>query len=276
MSKALVINGANFALNKIETVTLSDIIPCTALALSDSSVLFTSIGSTKQLTAIKTPAGATDEITWDTSDVNVATVSDTGLVTCVGCGTATITAYCGNQSATCSISATVVLTLNQDCTLVHGVEAKVQVSGRDYAGITSSAPTRYRSYFADGNPLDGYKAVYVQGSTDYDNKFPIPVPKGATKATLTFSGTTGILGSAYMTLLNADEKATYSSSTNSARAYGDSIGANFGNASSVVFDISERNSNVNGFIIAIWTKTGTDESDITAGFTLTFEHEDAA
>ena len=59
MSKALVINGANFALNKIETVTLSDIIPCTALSLSDASASFTSIGATKQLTATKTPVPST-------------------------------------------------------------------------------------------------------------------------------------------------------------------------------------------------------------------------
>lgn len=50
------------------------------------------VGTTVQLAATAAPAGAVQRVTWSTSAANIATVSDTGLVTRVATGTATITA----------------------------------------------------------------------------------------------------------------------------------------------------------------------------------------
>ena len=73
----------------------------TAISLNTNSLSFGSLNSTQQLSATTTPIGG--EVTWSSSDTSVATVSDTGLVTSVAYGNATITATCGGLSATCSV-----------------------------------------------------------------------------------------------------------------------------------------------------------------------------
>ncbi|MNH04579.1 Fructan beta-fructosidase precursor [compost metagenome] len=50
------------------------------------------VGKTRDLEAVVAPVGASQQITWTTSDATKATVSQTGLVTAVAVGTATITA----------------------------------------------------------------------------------------------------------------------------------------------------------------------------------------
>ena len=52
-----------------------------------------------------TPVDTTDSVIWSSSDENVATVNN-GVVTIHGIGTATITATCGNQTATATINQT--------------------------------------------------------------------------------------------------------------------------------------------------------------------------
>ena len=60
---------------------------------------------TVQLTATLTEGASSDAITWSSSNENVATVSETGLVTAVGNGTATITAQVtDNIKATCTVT----------------------------------------------------------------------------------------------------------------------------------------------------------------------------
>lgn len=77
-------------------------VPCTALSLSESSLEFNLLTS-QQLTATKTPSNASDPVVWSSSDTSVATVSETGLVTAIADGSATITATCGEQTATCTV-----------------------------------------------------------------------------------------------------------------------------------------------------------------------------
>jgi uncharacterized protein YjdB len=50
------------------------------------------VGKTRDLEALVAPVGASQQVTWTTSDAAKATVSQTGLVTAVAIGTATITA----------------------------------------------------------------------------------------------------------------------------------------------------------------------------------------
>ncbi|MBQ9950391.1 MAG: Ig-like domain-containing protein [Clostridia bacterium] len=67
------------------------------------------VGETVQLTATVAPEDATNkELVWTTSDEAVATVSETGLVTAVAAGTATITVTTvdGEFTATCTITVT--------------------------------------------------------------------------------------------------------------------------------------------------------------------------
>ncbi|MCH5221833.1 MAG: Ig-like domain-containing protein [Muribaculaceae bacterium] len=58
---------------------------------------------TQQLTAT-VPEETTDKtITWNSSDITIATVSSEGVVTAIAVGSATITASCGNVSTTCQV-----------------------------------------------------------------------------------------------------------------------------------------------------------------------------
>lgn len=63
------------------------------------------LGETFKLNAILTPLNATEGITWTSSNESILTVSETGEVTAVGGGSATVTATAeGGLSATCIIT----------------------------------------------------------------------------------------------------------------------------------------------------------------------------
>ena len=77
-------------------------VACTGITLSESSLSFTN-GDPVTLTAAVEPADTTDAVVWTSSNPSVATVNN-GVVTPIGEGNATITATCGSQTATCSVS----------------------------------------------------------------------------------------------------------------------------------------------------------------------------
>ena len=103
--KALKLTGVDFSNNALAQVNFTEEIPCTAVALDYNTLSFENVEETKTLTATVTPANTTDTLIWSTSNENVASVED-GVVTIHGIGSVTITATCGSQSATCSISQT--------------------------------------------------------------------------------------------------------------------------------------------------------------------------
>lgn len=73
----------------------------------DRTVLALFPGDTTALTATVEPDTATDKtVTWESSDPNVATVDQSGKVTAVAPGTATITATAGGKTATCTVTVT--------------------------------------------------------------------------------------------------------------------------------------------------------------------------
>lgn len=77
-------------------------IPCTGITLSASTLTFASAG-TQTIIATVTPADTTDKIIWTSNNQEVATV-DNGVVTAIFNGNVTITATCGDYSATCEVS----------------------------------------------------------------------------------------------------------------------------------------------------------------------------
>ena len=83
-------------------------VPATGISLNQTSATLTTQGQTLQLTATVTPDNATDKsVTWTSSNTAVATVSNTGLVTAVANGSATITATTADGSrltATCTVT----------------------------------------------------------------------------------------------------------------------------------------------------------------------------
>ena len=73
-------------------------------------------GETKQLDFVIEPINATDQtVTWFSSSDAVATVNQSGLVTAIGAGTATITVTTtdGAKTATCEVTVTAVGTITE-------------------------------------------------------------------------------------------------------------------------------------------------------------------
>ena len=85
---------------------VDNVIHVTSVSVSPSTITEkVSVGTTKQLTATVKPDNATDKtVTWKSSNTAVATVSSTGVVTCKGVGSATITANADGKSGTCSVT----------------------------------------------------------------------------------------------------------------------------------------------------------------------------
>ncbi len=87
---------------KAETTTQS--IAVASISLNKNSITLDK-GETASLSATVTPSNATNKsVTYRSSNIYVARVSDTGKVTAVGGGTATITASAGGKSTTCKVS----------------------------------------------------------------------------------------------------------------------------------------------------------------------------
>lgn len=77
-----------------------------SVTLNESSIVLTEAWQTYQLTATVAPDDAViKKVHWSSSDLTVATVTQTGLVTCVTPGECTITASCDWASATCDVVA---------------------------------------------------------------------------------------------------------------------------------------------------------------------------
>ena len=124
-----------------------------SITLDTYSLAFTTIGDTHQLIATTVPSDG--EITWVTSDASVATVSNTGLVTTVGYGSAIISALSGTVSASCSVLVSE--------TLVTSIDAVYAQSGIVYETDSLNslkANLVVTAYWSDSSqtviPSDGY------------------------------------------------------------------------------------------------------------------------
>lgn len=109
--------------------TIDDSIPVSGITLNKTELLMIKDGK-ETLTATMAPENATDkQVTWESSDANVATVSENGEVTAVKEGTAVITATSvadNTQKATCTVTVAILpseITLNKT-TLLLPLNAK--------------------------------------------------------------------------------------------------------------------------------------------------------
>ena len=176
MGYALKLNNVNFSSVALGQVTYIDPIPCTGVSLSASSLSFDSVEESKQLTATITPSDTTDTLFWSSSNEDIATVDNTGLVTIHGIGTATITATCGNQTATCSINQTTIKA-QYDLKIVSGhypYDANSDENEKKY--VTTGNSTNETDV---GQANHAIADLAVGGGTTYDIEC-VRVPYGAT------------------------------------------------------------------------------------------------
>ncbi|WP_058972646.1 Ig-like domain-containing protein [Type-D symbiont of Plautia stali] len=92
----------------IQVIDTDETIPATGVTVAPATASL-AVGATRQLTGAVQPTDATDRTgTWTTSDATKATVSNTGLVTAVAAGSATITftSTDGSFTANCAVTVT--------------------------------------------------------------------------------------------------------------------------------------------------------------------------
>lgn len=117
------------------TVTVEEAtVAVTSISLTPS-VLTLRVNETQTLTATILPDNATDKtISWSITPQGIASVSN-GRVTALSTGEATITARCGEQSATCSL---VVTDTTSTITALTLSQTQLAITSGSYASLTAS------------------------------------------------------------------------------------------------------------------------------------------
>jgi uncharacterized protein YjdB len=143
----------------------SGFVPVTGVSLNKASTTLAA-GDTETLTATVLPSNATDKtVSWFSDNVTVARVSDTGVVTAVGNGTATISviANYGGRKATCAV--TVSGGTNP------GGGADVYVAGWEYNAQGKDVATLWKNgvpqRLSDGSYEAYAHSVFVSGNDVY-------------------------------------------------------------------------------------------------------------
>ena len=143
------------------TLTIEAAIDVSVESVSlDKTTLELTEGSTETLTATITPNNATNQnVTWESSNPSVATVDESGKVTAVAPGEATITVTTedGSKTATCTVivhTATTITTQPQSVSVTEGQSATFSVTA-------TGDNLRYQWQINSGN---GWSAI--TGATD--------------------------------------------------------------------------------------------------------------
>lgn len=184
MGKALVIKNVTFAENKLDTVEFVDSIPCLAIELNKETTTMSAVGATETLVATVTPENTTDTVVWSSSDPTVVSVSG-GVLTQTGVGTATITATCGMQTATCEVST--VNTLSFMCWI--GRENYKASSSQDYVLNIGASGDSANHYASIQSTSETTKNIWVYNYTGEDPKYPILLGNGANHIEITCPNT---------------------------------------------------------------------------------------
>lgn len=183
MAKTLIINDADFSTNKLDTVSF-DTVPCTGISFDESSANVV-YGTSYTITATVTPVNTTDEIVWSSNNANF-TVSN-GVVTISGVGQAVITATCGQQSATVTLTSTA--TFDGD-NYDFANDMFLQYTS-DYTSLNNSNAT---GECVIGRVSEtGYHTLWMnQATKDVGETFcPAIIPPGSTSMKITYSASYG-------------------------------------------------------------------------------------
>ncbi|MGL1885135.1 MAG: Ig-like domain-containing protein [Reichenbachiella sp.] len=185
-------NADKFSIAKIGE--FSNPIAVTSIALSPTNVSIEA-GSNSQLTATISPLDASNKsVTWSSTNLAVATVSSSGLVTGIGAGSTLITVQTidGNFTDTSAISVTVtpqppIAEFNSDVTTV------VVGNSINFTDLSTNSPTSWSWTFEGGTPATSN----AQNPTvSYSTEGNYDVTLQATNA----DGSDGVTITGYMTV----------------------------------------------------------------------------
>lgn len=173
------------------SATLTIVNPCTGITL-DKDTLTIARGETATLTATVEPADTTDKVVWSSADKTIATVEN-GVVTAVGLGETTITAACGDKTASCKVIVNKAF-----------LTGKVTITGDAVYGVTLTAA------YEEGNAQKVEYVWYREGGTEpvgTTNKYTITEDDIGKVLTVWVSDTENFMGSVKATTAKV-EKAT--------------------------------------------------------------------
>lgn len=171
--------------------TLTIVNPCTGITL-DKDTLTIARGETATLTATVEPADTTDKVVWSSADKTIATVEN-GVVNAVGLGETTITATCGNQTASSKVIVNKAF-----------LTGTVTIKGNAVYGVTLTAA------YEEGNAQKVEYVWYREGGTEpvgTTNTYTITKDDIGKVLTVWVSDTENFMGSVKATTAKV-EKAT--------------------------------------------------------------------
>ncbi|MBR0300091.1 MAG: Ig-like domain-containing protein [Bacteroidales bacterium] len=128
----------------------AEVIPVTGVELNESSLQLYK-GATAQLTATVTPEDASNkQVVWSSSDESIATVSENGVVSGVGVGTAeiSVTTVDGGFTATCTITV-----IYPDLTEL----------GKTFVAVNLGLSVKWASFNLGATTPEGYGNYYAWG-----------------------------------------------------------------------------------------------------------------
>ena len=185
MGKAIIVNGADFSSNKLMQITFADV-PCTGIAFSQSTFSLTAYGDT-EIGYTVTPSNTTDSVTWQSSDTNVVTVSN-GVMSVVGLGSCTVTATCGEFSATASVE--VDIAWNSAIEIGQTISINTTLT----PNIVNTQVNASRVVIhGSGNQASTYKSATQTGATALAG---IKIPIGTSQIKIGATDTTNLYNSA--------------------------------------------------------------------------------
>ena len=160
MANTLIIKGADFSANYVAQVSF-ETVPCTDIEFDQSTYSISGYNSV-EVEYTLTPSNTTDAVSWTSSDTSVVTISN-GVMTIQGIGTATITATCGEQTATATV--TVDISYIPDWKSVY-------ISNSNDGYVTSSANLSKETACGTGAQATNYQTA--ESSGDPQNLIKLP------------------------------------------------------------------------------------------------------
>lgn len=95
---------AEYQGQKLTCIVRVRITLCTDITLPEVEIKLEGKGNSYTLKPVLTPSGASEPVTYTSSDDKVVVVSNSGVITAVGNGTATVTVTCGSVSKTVNVT----------------------------------------------------------------------------------------------------------------------------------------------------------------------------
>lgn len=198
----LMLKNVDFSANCLESVELNRI-HTESISVSPTTLTLDAIGATAQITATVYPSDSEDSVTFRSTNENVATVSNTGLVEIVGVGTCNIIATSYNKTSTCAVSVTVELSSGKfrntvanaanDTNMLTSLSTASQAGAADNYMLMCNGESEFNHLMIEYNMTklrDGVYVVQLPSEMDTTRKriynvtgYPIPaiLPNNTTK-----------------------------------------------------------------------------------------------